>query len=344
MLSNEAIQVTQKRGVEASSVRVPFLDGIVPPRRPVVLKVYPPLLGRSQTAVRMHHHGVPPRAPLTVTDDLPTNIEGKHKRNNLRDLLAQRRPLWASSTSPGTSTRDNLAEKRHNARTLRVSLSPWQCAARPGHALHASRRSAPPATKKVQPSHAADARCKEGAEGAGRHVDEREQCERQSRTLRGSGQLSESCHRSLWSQVGWCEGKMTVAGSLESGGRGSQRTTAIKAAGARTSVNWPTWSVVNGVDAAVRNTRSHRMVRDHLAGPKMRAGDLFWRGGGRLVRAWISALGERSVVPEKWGWRRVSHWTRPLVGHSASTPYSESARKDPRNDGATTSQRVWLIC
>jgi len=127
--------------------------------------------------------------------------------NILRDLLAQRRQPMASSTSPATDTRDNLAEKRHDARTLRVAPSPWQCAARPGDALHNSRRSAPPATKNVQPSPDADARLEEGAEGAGRHVDEREQCERPSRTLRCRGQLSKSCHRSLWSQVGWREGK-----------------------------------------------------------------------------------------------------------------------------------------
>jgi len=165
----------------------------------MVLKVFPPLVGRSQTAARMQHDGVPRQAPLAVTEDLTANSEGKHNRNILRDLLAQRRPLLASSTSPGTNTRDNQAGKRHNARTLTVDPSPCLCAARPGDAPHASGRSAPPATKKVQPAHAADARREEGAEGAGRHVDEREQCERQSRTLRGRGQLSKSGHRSLWS-------------------------------------------------------------------------------------------------------------------------------------------------
>jgi len=99
---------------------------------------------------------------------------------------------------------------------------------------------------------------------------------------------------------------MTVARSLEWGGRGAQRTTAITAAGAKTPVNWPTWSVVNGVDPAARDTGSHRLVPDHLARPTMPTGDQFWRGGGRLVRASIAALRERSVVQEKWGRRRVS--------------------------------------
>jgi len=114
--------------------------------------------------------------------------------------------------------------------------------------------------------------------------------------------------------------KMTVVAPLEWGGRGAQRTTAITAARAKTSVNWPTWSVVNGVDPAVRNTRSHRLVPDHLAGPKLRTGDQFWRGGGRLVRVSIAALGERSVLQEKRGRRRVSQWARPVFGHSVSTP------------------------
>jgi len=186
---------------------VPVVHEIVPPRRPMVLTVCPPLVGRSQTAARMQHDRVPRQAPLAVTDELPANSKGKHNRNILKDLLAQRRPLLSSFTSPGTNSRDNLAGKRHNARILRGDPRPWQCAPRPGDALHASRRSAPSATKNVQPSHAVDSRREEGAEGAGRHVNEREQCERLSRTLRGRGQLSKSFHRSLWSQVGWHEGK-----------------------------------------------------------------------------------------------------------------------------------------
>ena len=201
MLSKEAIQGTQKRGVKAISVRVPVVDSIVPARRPVVLKVFPQLVRRSQTAAPMQQDGVPRQAPLAFTDDLSSSSQGKHNRNNLRDLLAQRGPLLASSTSPGNITHDILAGKRHNARTVRVNPSPWQCAASPGDALHAFRRSALPVTKKVQPAHAADASREDGAEGAGQHVDEREKCESQSRTLRGRCQLSKSCHRSLWSQV-----------------------------------------------------------------------------------------------------------------------------------------------
>jgi len=144
------------------------------------------------------------------------------------------RPLSASSISRGTNNRHSLTRKRLNPRTPSVDLGPWQCGTPLRDALHASRRSAPPAAEAVQPDPPDSSRREEGGEAGGRHDDRCEERRSDVRTLRFRRQESKILRSQPLKLGGLARRTFIVSGSLRVWG---QWTPTIRAAGASPSVN-----------------------------------------------------------------------------------------------------------